>query len=341
MPDTVQFEVAIRAKYGSHYKKIRGKNGLEYKICCPFCLRNRRKPDTGYHLYMNPDKGQYRCFKCPARGGLKELFADISWAERTTFVPPPNPMRELTDQPGTLITLRELPEDHLAIRYLRNRKFNPTVLERVYGVRYCVEGRRYLNGLVNTSNTIIFPIWMEHKVVGWQSRVLFNPDNITDDIAAAMGLPRDSDGHYLKPPKYFTSPGLEKGRAFFNYDVARCGELVVVTEGPMDAIAVGPNAVATMGKGVSDFQARILKAYWKLVVIMLDPGDADKEMQALYDQLWTSVPTLQVKLQGYKDPGDAPTDEIWRQIDAVAQTRGLSLVDYNWGPYWSADVRKE
>jgi hypothetical protein len=60
MPDTAQFEVAIRAKYGTRYKKTRTKNGLEYKICCPFCLRNRGKSDTGFHLYMNPEKGQYR-----------------------------------------------------------------------------------------------------------------------------------------------------------------------------------------------------------------------------------------------------------------------------------------
>jgi hypothetical protein len=289
---------------------------------------------------MNPEKGQYRCFRCPARGGLKELFSDISWTERNTFVPPPNPMRELQDQPGTLISFKELPEDHLAIRYLRNRRFDPYVLEQVYGLRYCMEGRKYLNGLVNTTNTIIFPIWMEQKVVGWQSRVLFNPDHLTDEISAAMGLPRDSDGHYLHPPKYFTSPGLEKGRAFFNYDIARQSEIVVVTEGPMDAIAVGPCAVATMGKGVSDFQARILKAYWKLVVIMLDPGDADKEMQDLYNQLWASVPTLQVILQGYKDPGEAPTAEIWRQIDVAAAAHGISLGSYNWGPYWSQQVMK-
>jgi hypothetical protein len=61
---------------------------------------------------------------------------------------------------------------------------------------------------------------MDGKLVGWQSRLLYTPDNMTDDECEAMGFVKDDDKDWVKPPKYWTSPGLEKGRVLFNYDWA-------------------------------------------------------------------------------------------------------------------------
>jgi hypothetical protein len=242
------------------------------------------------------------------------------------------------DGPGMLCNLVGLSTDHPCIRYLRGRGFNIELLERVYGVRYCWEGKAFANGLFNTTNTLVFPIWMDGKLVGWQSRLLYNPDSLTQEELKAMGVPMEEDGTYPKPPKYFTSPGFDKGRALFNYDVARKSELIVVCEGPLDAVSVGPCAVATLGKGVTEFQARLIKAYWKLAVILLDPGDADREMAELQGNLQLSIPTVKIDLQGYKDAGEAPTLEIWRQIVESMDAMGLRIEKYNMGMYWTGDA---
>ena len=103
---------------------------------------------------------------------------------------------------------------------------------------------------------------------------------------------------------------------------------MVITEGPFDAIAVGRCAVATLGKGVTEHQANAIKSYWQLAVVMLDPGDADKEMQALTARLHRTIRTIVVQLQGYKDPGECPRDEIWRQIGTRMREFQLDVTKY-------------
>ena len=340
--NVTQFESALRARYGSQYRKGWGKNGLEFKICCPFCLRRVGKIDRKYRLYMNPSRDQYRCFRCDVRGVLSALFGDIKWIEQTTFTQAITVLQGEVDPPGAMVALTDLPEDHVASRYLQGRGFDIGTLNSCFGMRFCYDGRKFANGLFDTTNTIVIPVWMGGKLVGWQARLLYNPDELTDDECRALGFTLvDEDGELVRPPKYFTSPGMDKGQVMFNYDMARQSEIVVAAEGPFDVVGIGPSGVATFGKGVSMYQARLLKAYWRLVVVMLDPGDADAEMNELYRSIELSVRVLRVKLQGYKDPGEAPTREIWRQIDAEAQRRGIDLQTYNWGPYWDRFVMRK
>lgn len=336
-----QLEGLLRSKYGNRYKRARGKYGIEFRICCPFCLRNVGEADRKYKLYMNPDKNAYHCFRCPAKGALSDLFGAIAWNDGNVFTPPQqSSCLHAVDPPGDLIPLVALPSDHMAIRYLKSRQLDPAVLDRFYGVRYCCAGKTYINGLFNTTNTIVFPVWMHNQLVAWQSRLLYNPDSLTNEECAALGFPQDEDDptKFMRPPKYFTPPSADKSLLLFNFDSARQCEFVAVSEGPLDAVAIGPAGVATLGKGVSEAQARMLKWYWKLVIILLDPGDADVEMARLKYDTELSTKAVIVKLKGYKDPGEAPTIEIWRQIDEQVRKCGLDLNNYNWGPRWTTDA---
>ena len=139
------------------------------------------------------------------------------------------------------------------------------------------------------------------------------------------GFIKDEDGEWKIPPKYMTSPGLDKGRILFNYDNARKHNMVVICEGPFDAISVGLNGVATLGKGVTEYQERLIKAYWKFAVILLDPGDADFEMLKLEQSLRMAIPCVSVNLKGYKDAGEMSTEEIWRQIFAEIDRQSIDL----------------
>lgn len=332
-------ETVLKNKYGNNYRKGKSKNGLEFRICCPFCHRTTGKEDKKYKLYLNPDVNKCFCFKCNYKGTVSNLFKDMRFNNDNPFIK--ERIRTLPDDvnsPGTLYKLSELPEDHIALRYLKGRGFDPVVLEEFYGVKYCGEGYR-LSNIFDTSNTIIFPIWMTGKLVGWQSRLLYSPDKLTDSECAALGY-QYVDGKYIRPPKYFTSPGLDKGRILFNYDSARKSEVVVVTEGPMDCIASGPCSVATLGKGVSKYQSNLIKTYWKLAITLLDPGDADTQAEQLYNELWTAMPVVKVNLRNYKDPGEASTAEIWSQIYTCAEEKGINLLRYNLGPLMTKRVFK-
>lgn len=306
MLNPMQLEALLQRRYGS---VKRGKGGRELITKCPVC--GKRK------LSVNTITGLYQCWHGCVSGHVDKLFGDVRIArnEQIEFRKAA-PIARGVDLPGELVPLMSLSEEHQAIQYLINRGFNPKELDEIYGLRYCSMGKKYAGGLFDTSNTLVIPVYADGLLTGWQSRLLYDPKELDDATCTALGFPKDEDGDWLRPPKYFTMPGLDKGKILYNYDWARRSNLVVVCEGVFDALAVGRCAVATFGKGVTEYQANILKSYWDLIIILLDPGDAEADMIKLNKALDKgTAPTFYVMLQGYKDAGETPREEIWRQID--------------------------
>jgi hypothetical protein len=333
----------ISAKFGKRYRKGKGRNGVEYKVCCPFCTRHGLKPDRKYKLWINPSKGVYRCWRCNTKGPITDLFANISRFGEDPFKRiMSKPLESIKVGPGKVYGLHEVDEENLGYRYMQRRGFDPAALGSVYGVSYCYDGKVFNMGdaQFRTFNTVVFPLWMDKMIVGWQARLLYNPDDLTEEDCAAYNFPVDDEGEYVRPPKYFTSPGIEKSRVLYNYDKAIESELVVLTEGPTDVLATGPNAVGALGKGISEEQLHIIKGRWKAAVVLLDP-DAVKTAHEVSDVLSAVMPTVNVTLRDYDDPGSAPTREIWKQIYETACAARIDLSSYNWGPYWSDAVLKK
>ena len=310
-----QVELAIKKRFGNKFKLSQINKLTSYQVCCPFCIKEVGKVDKQFKLYITPDKGIYHCFRCGAAGGIYKLFDELSKTKLQNIVIQEDvtELKESTSEPGVLVRPSELDATNPIIGYLRSRGYDPCVLEDVWGIRACTRGCLF-GGVYDTTDTVIFPVWMDNRLVGWQSRLIYEPDKIKPEDYAWKGFQKDEDGEYKIPPKYFTSPGLNKGRILFNYDQARQFKLVVVCEGTFDAISVGPMAVATFGKGVTEQQTKLLQAYWDCVVILLDPGDADSDTFKLYKSLSSAVKAVPINLKGYKDAGEAPQAEIWNQI---------------------------
>ena len=310
----------LRKKFGQ-VKTSQGKNGIEYVVDCTECGGKSK-------CYVNPKMGLYVCFKCGEKGPIKRLIGYMDHQNAFQQVYKPQELPSDVNLPGTLIELKFMEESHPAIAYLTRRGFDPRELSDVYGVRYCSEGRLFAGGLFNTSNTLVFPMYQDGELVGWQSRLLYTPDLMSPAEMEAAGFLRDEDGDFVKPPKYMTNPGLPKGRVFFNFDWAKQSDIVVVTEGVFDSMAVGRCGVATLGKGVSKNQVNRLKE-WPMVVLLLDPGDAQKEMINLTYDLGRDTHVLPVVLEGYKDAGEAPRQEIWLQIADQALAANMNIAQYN------------
>ena len=315
-------EELLRQKFAK-IRKTKGRNGLELRICCPFCPDR----DTKFKMYVNPQKEVFNCYKCNKGGSLRQLLGEIYSPGMRNTVPAPikeEPLPEDIRSPGFTVPIDALDPLNPAIVYLtrtRKRPFDVAELARDYGVRYCVQGEKFFAGdsMFDTSNTLIFPVWMFGRVIGWQSRLLYDPDKMNDDQCAALGFTKDEDGDWNRPPKYLTSPGFRKGRVLYNFDTARKFPYVVVTEGVFDAMSTGLPAVASFGTGISESQCRLLKTYWETVIIALDPEGTDKQTEYLFNELHRAVEVIHVKLDSYHDPGDAPRAEIWRQVSAVAE----------------------
>jgi len=340
-------EVKISSKFGTRVKRSKTKKGMEIRICCPFCVKNGKTRDTKYKLWINPSLGVWRCWRCSSKGSITSLLGTPYTAPGGVFGFSGPALRKTTTcdiSPGELTRMDRLDPDNVGCRYLRTRGFNPAGVGRCYGVSYCSYGRPFGGDFkFDTTNTVVFPVWMHGKLVGWQARLLYNPESLTDAECKAFGFTYDTEkGKYIRPPKYFTSPGLSKGTVLYNFDNAVKSDIVVVVEGPTDTLAVGPSAVGTLGKGVTDDQIRMLISNWKHVVVLLDP-DASAESEMLVNEISKTVPsTLQLNLEGYSDPGSAPTKEIWRQIIVGMANIGVDVTKLNLGPQWCEEImRKE
>lgn len=312
----MNIEVLLRKKFGE-VRKNRGRNGTEYLVRCPWCSGK-------WKLYINPacKGGVFNCYKCSESGGLRTLIADFKSDDAPAAPVREEPLPTNVDSPGLTVPLEGLSADNLGIQYLTNirkRPFDPIELSREYGVRYCTQGKTYHLGetVYNTTNTLIFPVWMFNELVGWQSRLLYTPDTMEDWQCENFGFTKDEEGKWLLPPKYLTNPGFSKGRVLWNFDKARRWKFAVTTEGVFDGMATGGPAVATFGTGISEGQANLLKEYWEAVIILLDPDGTAAQVKELVGRLRRAVTVVPVMLGGgYKDPGDTPTQEIWKQIVA-------------------------
>lgn len=316
---------ALQGKFGN-VTESSGGNGTEMIIDCPWCDHHK--------LSVNANKGVWQCWHCHESGTVSKLLGYRVTVEKPERKPKPKVRGYVS--PGELIPLDELPEDHEAVLYVKNRKFDPKYLSQVFGLTYCRKGNSYGGGIFNTSGTIVIPVTMGGHEIAWQARLLYNPDSVKEGEEAAYGWLNEG-GKWKKPPKYFTMPGLKKGEHFFNYDMAsKCG-FVVVTEGAFDAMRVGRCAVASFGKSLTDVQVDIIRNTWPLVVLLLDP-DAESDQERLrrriegtgpFGGLSSGTRCVPVHLRGWKDAGEAPQEEVIRQIVQAAEAMGINLADYS------------
>lgn len=328
-----QLERELASRFGS-VTSSSGGNGLELLVDCPHCGRHK--------LSVNPSKGVFQCWHCHESGTLyrllgrrieldQEAVAEMKARERRRAAM----AAAGCASPGDTTPLEDLPEENEAILYIKSRKFDPVRLSRVFGLSYCLKGRKFGGGVFDTSGTIVIPVVENGRQIAWQSRLLYDLDDVRPGQEAAYGWKKEGDG-YVKPPKYFTSPGFRKGEHFFNFDLASRNRFVVVTEGAFDAMRVGGCAVAAFGKNLTDTQVQLLRDRWSLVILLLDP-DAESDQGKLEARITgagmfggnsSGVQCLPVKLYGYKDAGEAPQKEVVRQILAAASARGIDLRKY-------------
>lgn len=306
------------------------KSGKEYLVHCPFCEKNGLRYTRKFKLSFNPELGKYKCWRCNEAGGIDWFFRSRGVAsvqgvgKGVGFVKTP-PLPKNPRSPGMMTPMANLLDkpDHPACQYLlsgrggKSRKVDPSELTP-FGTMYCKTGTVFgdkKDFQFDASNTLVFPIYFKGDVVGWQCRLLYEPEDVPEEFLIERGYPRDEDGEVLRPPKYFTSPGFPKGRVFFNWDIAIKEDMLVVVEGVFDAVSVGKCAIAALGKNLDEAQVSLLANAGKPIVLLLDP-DAAAESQELANYLSGRVPVTVVTLPDNVDAGDLTHDEVWGFISS-------------------------
>lgn len=133
----------------------------------------------------------------------------------------------------------------VGIEYLKSRKLNPR--EYTY---YISSHKDYLARL-------IIPYYFRNKLIYWQARAL--DDSLKERYKNIQG---------------------EKDNIFFNFDeiYRYTNDPLFVTEGCLDALSIGTQAVATLGSSLSDFQENeLIKASkHRKIIFIIDKDENSK-----------------------------------------------------------------
>jgi len=270
-----------------------GKHGSPgwVQLACPYC-------DDGSddHLGFNLAGEYFNCWKCgwhplvrtvAELAGIADHAAAAAIDRNRTGRPVRNDRQEIRKAEKVTFPLGTAPLRPGHLKYLRKRGFSDAGITRLvdlYGVRGTGPAGEYCFRLV-------FPIKHYGRLVSWQTR-----DITGRDKRKYLACPKEQEVRDHKDCLYAS-------------DLAT-GESVVVVEGVMDALKLGPGAVATFGAGFSWAQVRELADRWRVRYVALDPDAAGRKKSAPLAAALASFPgeTYAVDL-GDRDPGDMTETE--------------------------------
>jgi hypothetical protein len=267
-----------------------GSEEEDYRVNCPYCgdTKNRLYISCKWGVY-NPIEGHSNvhlitCYneRCVNPGGVDditaeerkerrhELFLQVYRGVRSSTLLAPatkakESLKEPLEWPGKVIRFDKLftkKPDHPAVVYMQKRGYDPVQLGKEYGFVFCdkVTDPRYAMAL----GTILMPIYHKGNLYSWTSRA------IGDDVVKK---------------KYYNCPGRPQQTIGYRLDVALRYSTIVIVEGILDCIKVGPFATCLFTKTLNvELKKKIVKGLQKygddaVAIVMLDPDQSEKERQ--------------------------------------------------------------
>ena len=269
--------------------------GETYCANCPFCgdidhhlnlchlwgVRDPRTGDRRFHLaYCQRERGcvrsqrrQWQLWSLVHKDGHDGGGARIPGHQPDSIAVSARPVELPRIELPSLEPLGRLDNTHPAVSYLLGRGFSPARLSAVYGVGYSARDESARPKIYDPR--IVMPIYgLGASTTGQGRRPL-----------VLAGWQARSIGSMTPPgaPKYLTAAGTRKGAVLYGLPLARITRgPVMLVEGVSDVWRVGPNAMALLGRSISQCQLQLLLAHFKgrPVVIWLDEDaqDAAREM---------------------------------------------------------------
>lgn len=323
-----QFRVAKNEDGEKRIKRI--SSGEEYSICCPVCRETRYRLSIN-HVFGERIEGAEmwhvaHCWNedCDVSDMLKRMYEDYCELEEREFravdveaLAKMPTIEEIVDECeknlvvlGGIQRVDTLNNDHVAVKYLRMRRFDPAILGPQRAIGYCFNTD---DSARQAHKRIVIPILFRGRYVGWQARAIPGHTKLT------IRKGSEAKKWPYAQPKYWTSTGTRMSYFLYSYDLAATQESVVVSEGPTDAWRGGLLGVATMGRRISRYQRKLIAETWGersgKILLIGDPGfDADWELNA--HELEKEVGDkgkVRLYVPKDKDPGDM-TDEEYGKV---------------------------
>ena len=309
MSKQVNLKPWLEARLGKRVEK----HGVEWGIPCPECDVGRAKE---FRLWWNTEKNVGTCYKCHRAfntvslvqaveavsfagalrlvkehtvGGVLSL-AGLQQRVKQAFAAPivekVEPLAPI-DLPPEFIAASNAPEDEWPAYLMERVGSRKTILD--YGIGWCSRGFY--------ANRMVVPVRMAGATVSF--------------------VARDMTGRAERKVLY--PKGTKTSRMLFNYDRASQFDQVVLVEGVLDALRVGPRGMAIFGTSLSDAQVRLLAdSQAREVVVMLDGDDAGVlGTSKLVARLRTTHRVRVVRLPSGRDPDDFSRASLHARIEGA------------------------
>lgn len=242
---------------------------------CPWCERHGA-------FYINPDTGNFICFKCDQRGrhlvGVVAQVEGISWRQAKEFILKRAVQFRRKETPQSLLELIrnlrpeddrkgihgdnkvvevELPEEFVPVHaagrwnypmYLKERGIKRATASE-WGLGFCEKGRY--------EGRIVIPIGCP------------NGRSFTARDATGVGWPK-----ILNPPR------ADHARLLIGWDCMKAGHDIALVEGPFDAIRWSQHGIQTLALGGKTLHVEQLRMINRLpidtsITIALDPEEIE------------------------------------------------------------------
>jgi len=258
----------------------------EIRINCPDAIHVPRtgKSDYKRKLYINTQKGFGHCFRCGFKTrNAAELIERFDLSIEIDF----------QDQVDTPTVQLHLPTEYrtdfwsthgtIALQYLKSRDI-PEAVILDYSLGFCTEGRY--------AGRIIIPFFRNGDLVYFQAR------DYTNSCKLKYDSPSKSEG---------AVPNV-----LFNLDRAAKTGVVLLVEGPLDALRIPKYGVAVVGCTWNDAKQRaLLSCRPRAVFLALDNDDAGRDATARIKYCLSGLipQVVTISYEG-KDPGSVSAAEM-------------------------------
>lgn len=279
------------------------------KICCPFCGNQKFK------CYIYTDQLAFHCFRCWEGNTVWRLFQHMgieykkgSEPVQTKFLKPPAdlPQKRMVELPE--MTMR-FDQSHsmmrdMALDYLVDRRGLSWDEIVAYDIQFCSSGKY--------AGNLIFPIRNRaRETVSWQAKRYMLAGQKNDN-------PQEGPG---------------KSELLYGIDMAPKDGVLVIVEGPLDAIALnrmllenGFGAIAILGHTISKLQAltirNILNPLW--VYLMFDADVSAEETKRSAEELrFAGIDDIRICSLEKGDPDDLTPSGLQQQLCNAAPYTGV------------------
>jgi hypothetical protein len=297
---------------------------------CPRCGRDK--------LAVNLSKGAFQCWVCHFKGRRKDaLVEEVSGVDHSELFEPKKELRDgdmtikrLSDNIVTSEKRRSFPKaplpkgfsktlSKIQSNYLRLRKV-PKIHIEMFGIGGVPDDGTMAGRLL--AGRIIAPIFDDSgRMIYWTARSVFSSDKVK---TLNMPAPHRHEAWGLTA----TPDCAVKTDVLLGLNLIPPKSVIILVEGPMDALVCGAGFVATMGAGLSAAQASlIVKRNPKEVVVLFDPDDAGQAGAAIVrERLSGLVSVREAVCPRGKDPADlgrVQSFEICRNAGSEQVVHGL------------------